>query len=155
MIILDVWPIGLRVYERRASPPPLGDLPVDWAVSKPLFTRGSWWCKIRVSMRFIAIAIITLTVFLTLQPCQEVQAISPANGAAASFVHVAGTEDCEDGECSPFCICSCCSHLVSYHVPEAAFNVTRTAEAEPRAVLLIRTFSPRSFKNSVWQPPKY
>ena len=107
-------------------------------------------------MRFIVFAIITLAVLLTLQPCQEIQAFAPAGSADASVVQLLGAEDCEDrDECSPFCICSCCSHLVSYHMPGATFEFVSNAETDTALISLYQRSHPETFRNTVWQPPKH
>ncbi len=107
-------------------------------------------------MRSTAFAIITFTVLLTMQPCKDFWALAPAGEADVSFAQMSGTDDCEDGDgCSPFCICSCCCHLVGYQVAAAAFAVAPGAEIASRAILDHQRSHAESFKNMVWQPPKH
>lgn len=105
-------------------------------------------------MRPISVVLIVYILFLLTQPCQDVFA-APKNINSSADIQQTEHEEKEADECSPFCICSCCSLSVGYH--------SLTSVLEPNPVISIhRTNSTEycephlnNFSDAIWQPPKH
>ena len=105
-------------------------------------------------MKPISFVLIFYILFLLTQPCQDVFA-APKGVNVAADVQQTEHEEKESDECSPFCICSCCSLNVGYHsltsVVEpkssiSAHRINSTIYCEPHR---------NNFSDSIWQPPKH
>jgi len=95
-------------------------------------------------------------ILLSAQPCQDIVSQVDAQGHSISeTAHIdLPTQDCEGDDCSPFCICSCCSHPTA----SKQFTFSISAEATPRnAQTAVATYQ-NPYKaissSSIWQPPK-
>lgn len=105
-------------------------------------------------MKPISFVLIFYILFLLVQPCQDVFA-APRNAIASADIKQTDQEEKESDECSPFCICSCCSLSVGYH--------SLTSVAEPKPTAFLRRINSteycepylNNFSNAIWQPPKH
>ena len=68
--------------------------------------------------------------------------------------HTQHSNDCGDDNCSPFCICSCCSSGMDYPVKQF-FQIKRPALIGDTTPSFIPNSIPFSFNSSIWQPPKF
>jgi hypothetical protein len=105
---------------------------------------------------FCSVFIVYLVVLLT-QPCPDLAAMvrDKDNGdVVATHVDSTTPADCDEEECSPFCICSCCSHPVANH--QFSFGMTTEVKTLAVAKIAAEYNNPnlKAFHNSVWQPPK-
>jgi hypothetical protein len=96
-------------------------------------------------------------IVLLTQPCQDVFALPREADSQTNVVALTDEpddSDCEDENCSPFCICSCCSLSVIHCTFTNA--VTLEATSNPDADGVIRYTNPYSnaYQSSIWQPPK-
>ncbi|MCD9189561.1 MAG: hypothetical protein LUM44_24345 [Pyrinomonadaceae bacterium] len=95
---------------------------------------------------------------LSLAPCSEMIGFAESLNEKSSPQTVLQTqhETNENGEdCSPFCICSCCHFSTVYQFK--TFTITRKITVSPisrHENLYLNPYS-NTFKNSVWQPPKF
>lgn len=108
-------------------------------------------------MKPTSLAIIVYLIFLLTQPCQDVFASARETAPGDTFVAAVGetTEtESESDECSPFCICSCCSISVAYHSFVTVNSVSRPAEIHRTVRVEYRGLDSKSFSGSIWQPPK-
>ncbi len=63
------------------------------------------------------------------------------------------SDPCEDGSCSPFCICSSC--YVAFEIAKEYFLPEKVFPPSPKTTpSFIIHFYTSSFVNSIWQPPK-
>lgn len=106
-----------------------------------------------LSFIFIVYAIVTLA-----QPCRDL-AVSVADATKGTSVAASQRDersnlDPQNDECSPFCICSCCS-MSMLHV---RFTFPLPVEVKNGTVeALIPDYSdpnPKTFHDNIWQPPK-
>lgn len=108
-------------------------------------------------MKPTSLAIIVYLVFLLTQPCQDVFASANEAAPGGTFVAAIGetteTEN-ESDECSPFCICSCCSISVAYHSFVTVGSDRRPVEMHRTVAVEYRGLNTKSFSGSIWQPPK-
>ncbi len=108
-------------------------------------------------MKLVSLAIIVYLVFLLTQPCQDVFASASETVPSDAFIAAIGetteTEN-ESDECSPFCICSCCSISMAYHSFVTAASVHKPAEIHRTVAVEYRGLDAKSFSGSIWQPPK-
>lgn len=108
-------------------------------------------------MRVFCFSFIVYLMLLLTQPCQDLA--SMVNDCADKNTQTAHVESTSKNnpkadECSPFCICSCCSLsvadrsvavIVSSDVKNASISSTLAVYANPYS---------KAHQNSVWQPPK-
>lgn len=105
---------------------------------------------------FSFIFILYLVVLLT-QPCQDIVSVvdSTALRNASSQQPDNAPQSSSQDECSPLCICSCCSLAVAYHSSEVLVD---TAELDvlpiAKAPAEYRNPDTDAYKDSIWQPPK-
>ncbi|MEQ1922554.1 MAG: DUF6660 family protein [Pyrinomonadaceae bacterium] len=108
-------------------------------------------------MRVFCFSFIVYLVLLLTQPCQDVVAqTSDCCNKADIATHIDRSTDTDShgDDCSPFCICSCCSHPVASH--KFTFGVKLDLEIA-KITAPFNTYSApdtASFTTSVWQPPK-
>jgi len=105
-------------------------------------------------VRIFSFIFILFIIFLLAQPCQDMTACSDDEVTVATHVTTDGSET--DAElCSPFCICSCCSHPVS-SARFASASAPIEASVIFAADLAVEYTNPYTnpFPNSIWQPPK-
>jgi hypothetical protein len=111
-----------------------------------------------LSVRVFCFSFVVYLVLLLTQPCQDLAAM--VNDCADNNAHVAHLERTSDteppgpDECSPFCVCSCCSlSVVNHTVP---VGVMTKAENVTIPSTLIEYTNPytKAHQNSIWQPPK-
>lgn len=98
----------------------------------------------------IIIYILALTIFgLSVYPCSDGLHCEQEQ-EMASHNH---SED-EKDDCSPFCVCSCCS--ISINVPSSTFLFDRHIPLiSQKLVSYDSNFYPSGFSNSIWQPPRF
>ncbi len=108
-------------------------------------------------MRVLCFTFIVYLVILTTQPCSDMAAmLNDCGDRNLEITHVESTSDSDSqlDDCSPFCICSCCSLSVVDHT----VSVGLTTHVENVAILttLIEYTNPyaKAHQNSIWQPPK-
>lgn len=104
---------------------------------------------------FCSVFIIYLVLLLT-QPCPDLAAMIDddcVDGTQIVHVESPTNSGSEDEECSPFCICSCCSHPVANH--QFSFGVTTEVKTVAVAKIAADYRNPNraAFHTSVWQPP--
>jgi hypothetical protein len=108
-------------------------------------------------MKPTSLAIVVYLVFLLTQPCQDVFAnaseIKSGDRMVAAIGETTETENQSD-ECSPFCICSCCSISAAYHSFVTVSSVRRSAELHRTLAVDYLGLNTKSFSGSIWQPPK-
>ena len=68
--------------------------------------------------------------------------------------HVQHSNDCEDDNCSPFCICSCCSSGMDYPV-KPALQLRTPTTLVGTIPSFIPTFISSPYNHAVWQPPTF
>lgn len=109
-------------------------------------------------MRSFCFIFIVYVVLLLTQPCQDlaVAAGDKCGDDARNAVHIeqAQAEQPEGDDCSPFCVCSCCSHPVVN--VKFTFGLTGGATVVTVHSNLIEYNDPHAAThlNSIWQPPK-
>ena len=61
---------------------------------------------------------------------------------------------CGDDDCTPFCICSCCS--MALDVPtKLPFLVKYLPPTPAKLPISYSNFLPSNFHHSIWQPPRF
>lgn len=105
---------------------------------------------------FCFIFIIQVVALLT-QPCEEIFPNvlgNVYNTAQVSRLDDRTPAETQRDECSPFCICSCCSHPMATQT--FSFAVTTQAKQKPEPTPLAEYTNPYSANHSesIWQPPK-
>lgn len=91
------------------------------------------------------------------QPCQDVFAdVNDCDEKDRQVVHLDSSPETDPGpdECSPFCICSCCSLTVIDR--SFSFSISADAKSAPVTKALAEYTNPytKVHQNSIWQPPK-
>ena len=62
--------------------------------------------------------------------------------------------DCENHECPPFCVCSCCSMAID--IPTKSPFLFKYFSTTPvKLPVSLCNFNPISFHHSIWQPPRF
>lgn len=106
-------------------------------------------------MKIFCFTFIVYIVVLSVQPCQDfLAAFDDGDKVNAEVAHVSELPAEEADDCSPFCICSCCSHAVADRCvfrSIAADTVIATTELKPNTY---RNPYTNGFHTSIWQPPK-
>ena len=108
-------------------------------------------------VKVICFSFIVYIVVLLAQPCQDLAAMVEDrndNKTQISRIQSSHETDPKADECSPFCVCSCCS----LSIVDRSITVGVAFEPERIAALagLIGYSSPysKAHQNSIWQPPK-
>ena len=68
--------------------------------------------------------------------------------------HQQHSNDCGDDQCSPFCICSCCSSALDSPV-KLPFQIKSLPPIPVQAPAFYSHIVYSSFQSSIWQPPKF
>jgi len=95
-------------------------------------------------------------VLLSVQPCEDVLAQVDGQGHQSySAAQIEQSSDDADGDdCSPFCICSCCSMPVaSRHYGLSVPKTEQTISSRATAVIYKDPYQSNPL-SSIWQPPK-
>lgn len=108
-------------------------------------------------MRVFCFIFIVYLVLLLTQPCQDLAAtVGDCGETDTQTAHVESTSDTDPlaDECSPFCICSCCSHPVANH--KLSLGITSEVKYIAISTTLTEYINPytKGHQNSIWQPPK-
>lgn len=107
-------------------------------------------------MKLASLFLIAYVLFLSVQPCEDVIAQFDSQGhSITASAHFDAPSDSETGDnCSPFCICSCCS------IPVASMRLSVVSPTENSGILdpslSVDYDSPykRNSSTDIWQPPK-
>ena len=95
-------------------------------------------------------------ILLSAQPCADiVSPVDPQGHSISETSHIdQPTQDCGMDDCSPFCICSCCSHPAASK--QIGFSIS--VEAAPLTVQTTVGNYQNPYKktslSTIWQPPK-
>lgn len=108
-------------------------------------------------MKALSFILIVYIMFLVVQPCQDYVAMSDDcignETQTAHFGNGSGDES-EGDDCSPFCVCSCCSHSVAYHkLFSGVSSEVKVVPIIPSKANYTNRYS-KAHQNSIWQPPK-
>jgi len=106
-------------------------------------------------MKVFCFAFIVYIFMLAVQPCQDFLVPLSDNREGSDEIVQVNTSPVEvSDDCSPFCICSCCSHAVADRcVFRSVAGQTAIATSEPETVNYTDPYRD-AFSNSIWQPPK-
>lgn len=100
-------------------------------------------------MKFIRIILATLIFFGSVFPCVDAESISFSDETVLS-VKVETTHSDTKDNCSPFCICTCCSNSFSMEFQ----TILNTSIPSEDSIIHLQDnyhFNPLL---SIWQPPK-
>lgn len=107
-------------------------------------------------MRVFRLSFILYIVILLTQPCQDLALTAEDSVSNSTFSqqHEQSNQMPQSDECSPFCICSCCSLSVVDH--SVSFTVTTVMKSVETKAYLSDYTSPytATLPTSIWQPPK-
>ena len=108
-------------------------------------------------MKVFCFSFIVYFVLLITQPCEDILAyVDSCNGKNTEIVHLDNTSDSDPqaDDCSPFCICSCCS--LSAADRSVARYISASIESVSIEIEAIEYLNPysKAHQNSIWQPPK-
>ena len=109
-------------------------------------------------MRGFCFTFIVYIVLLLTQPCQDLAAkfidCQDSDTQAAHMERSSNTDPFTGDECSPFCVCSCCSHPVSSH--KFPSGLTLRVESREIPTTIDNYVGPydNAHQSSIWQPPK-
>lgn len=108
-------------------------------------------------MKVFCFSFIVYIVLLLTQPCQDFAATandSVYNKSPYSQQQKPSNHNSQSDECSPFCICSCCSLSVVEH--SVSFTLTSVLKSVEIKANLANYTNPNSetLQTSIWQPPK-
>lgn len=109
------------------------------------------------SMKIFYLTFIFYLLVLSWQPCNDLSAkiSSGKSDSIAEINHLNETEEpCEEDDCSPFCICSCC-HISTVYA-NLNFSVTSAFIARFEKTSAVEYQNSYSHQNLdlIWQPPK-
>jgi len=92
---------------------------------------------------------------LSVQPCQDFLAkFEDIDATKSDITQLSQTAAEEPDDCSPFCICSCCSHAVADRcVFKSVGSESGIAITGSEADTYTNPYT-NGFRNSIWQPPK-
>jgi len=96
--------------------------------------------------------------FLSFQPCEEMTAKTERRAGKAfaqTQLQAAGQDHEESDNCSPFCICSCCHFSTVYQFKSFSVTNKLTTFAISRPEFSYQNPYSQTYKNSIWQPPKF
>jgi hypothetical protein len=106
-------------------------------------------------MKAVSFSAIIYFLFLLTQPCQDVFARPlESSTISTSITEPLETESGSD-ECSPFCICSCCSISVAYQPLVTASSIESSVQASRETTVEYSGVNAETFTGSIWQPPKF
>lgn len=106
-------------------------------------------------MRVASFTFIVYFLILLTQPCQDVFAVAEKHSDSDTCaVQNADQGDPVSDECSPLCICGCCSLAVADHTFSPVI-ARQTVIMESRETLIEynNPYTPQ-YLDSIWQPPK-
>ena len=97
---------------------------------------------------------------LALVPCADTAEAQPLSRVAISIDstvhpddHDHHSKDCAEDTCPPFCICDCCSCVIS--LPEITEIYSTVFTPKPgNAPLFVASFTTAGVKSAIWSPPK-
>ncbi|MFZ1700859.1 MAG: DUF6660 family protein [Pyrinomonadaceae bacterium] len=107
-------------------------------------------------MRSLTLVLFAILLFLSVQPCEDVFAGLDSQGhRVASFAHLEQpAEDGDSDNCSPLCICSCCSmSVVSRSFGFSLFDAPGPINFETEVASYRDSYQTNSL-SEIWQPPK-
>lgn len=109
-------------------------------------------------MKIFCFSFIVYIVLLLTQPCQDMGAVI-GNNVAAGDTRFSQNDprphnDSSMDECSPFCICSCCSLSVADHT--VSIQITAALIVTFNSTIQVEYKNPNTttYQASIWQPPK-
>lgn len=118
-----------------------------------------WWIfglTYNKPVRAFSFIFIVYLVALLTQPCDEIFPVinRDSSQSVVSCIGNGSTTETTGEECSPFCICSCCSHPVANQV--FTIKTTRETMREMSVQMSVEYTNPYTANHfdSIWQPPK-
>jgi hypothetical protein len=108
-------------------------------------------------MKVFCFGFIVYLVMLLTQPCQDVfAAVNDCAGSdecTAHFDDPAGSDPVSD-DCSPLCICACCSLSVADHSFPFGIKTVLTVRPLSQKTIEYQNTHAKTYQTSIWQPPK-
>ncbi|MFN0277994.1 MAG: DUF6660 family protein [Pyrinomonadaceae bacterium] len=108
-------------------------------------------------MKAFSFFFIVYIFFLMARPCQDMLAnVDDCQNETTAIAHIDSANETEETAdlCSPFCVCSCCSHPVSIARLTLGVTLETTLATVPKLTDDYKNPSTNTFNNSIWQPPK-
>lgn len=105
-------------------------------------------------MKFFTLIFSIYLLAISMLPCgdanNECNTTAPQTETTQNHSHKTDHNDV----CSPFCICSCCSTVANFSIPESRVIEEKTVFAEIQK-FPIRDFNfVSNYYGNIWQPPK-